>query len=88
MGGSGRALSAAHAVAPGLVDRIFGERATRNHFVEGESAADTDGNVFEPTVGWEQASGDWPTAERRRSVAVIPVLAAAAAALAIVRRRA
>jgi NAD(P)-dependent dehydrogenase (short-subunit alcohol dehydrogenase family) len=88
VGPSGRALVLAHALAPGLVDRVFGARATRNQFDGDEKAGDTDGNVLEPDPGWRSTSGDWPTVSRTRPVMLVPLVAAAAAALAVAHRRA
>ena len=88
VGASGVALVAARVLAPPIVDRIFGARAQRNHFVDGECAEPTSGNVFEPDPGWASASGDWPTVQpsRRRAVA-FPLVAAAVAGVAVRARR-
>ena len=87
VGASGLALVAARVLAPPIVDRIFGARAQRNHFVDGQSAEPTRGNVFEPDPGWQTASGDWPTVQRTPRAAVLPVLAAAVGGLAVLARR-
>jgi NAD(P)-dependent dehydrogenase (short-subunit alcohol dehydrogenase family) len=87
VGGSGRALAALRAITPPIVDRIFGERAQRNHFVDGETAEPTRGNVFEPDTGWASASGNWPTVSRTRRALVLPLVAAAAAGVVAKVRR-
>jgi NAD(P)-dependent dehydrogenase (short-subunit alcohol dehydrogenase family) len=87
VGTSGRALVLAHAIAPLLTDHVFGIRASRNQFVPGTHADRTDGNVFVPDPGWTTTSGGWPTVDRRRSVVAAPLLAGAAAALALARAR-
>jgi NAD(P)-dependent dehydrogenase (short-subunit alcohol dehydrogenase family) len=87
VGGSGKALVAVRELAAPLVDRVFGERAQRNHFVDGERADPTRGNVFEPDTGWKTASGDWPTVKRTRQALVLPLVAATVAGLAVHARR-
>jgi NAD(P)-dependent dehydrogenase (short-subunit alcohol dehydrogenase family) len=89
VGASGIALVAARVLAPPIVDRIFGARAPRNHFVDGDRAEPTNGNVFEPDAGWTTESGDWPTVHRksRRAIA-LPLAAATVAGLAVRARRA
>jgi NAD(P)-dependent dehydrogenase (short-subunit alcohol dehydrogenase family) len=87
VGGSGRALAAVRAITPPIIDRIFGERAQRNQFVDGEPAEPTRGNVFEPDSGWRTASGDWPTVSRRRRALALPLVAAAAAGVALKARK-
>jgi short-subunit dehydrogenase len=85
VGASGRALVAARTIAPLLVDRIFGIRATRNQFVRGQAAENTDGNVFTPDPGWRSASGGWPTVSGERSWLAVPLLVGAAATVGVVR---
>ena len=75
-------------LAPPLVDRIFGARAQRNHFVDDLAAPPTRGNVFAPDPGWRTASGDWPTVERSRARLMLPLAAAVATGLALRLRRA
>ncbi|MDX6569895.1 MAG: hypothetical protein QOH15_2473 [Gaiellales bacterium] len=87
VGGSGKALVAVRHVAAPLVDRVFGARAQRNHFVDGESAAATLGNVFEPDRAWTTASGDWPTVSRTRQAVVLPLVAATVAGIAVRARQ-
>jgi short-subunit dehydrogenase len=87
VGASGVALVAARVLAPPLVDRIFGKRAQRNHFVDGESADPTRGNVFQPDPAWTSASGDWPTVQRKRRTLALPLAAATAAAVVVLARR-
>jgi NAD(P)-dependent dehydrogenase (short-subunit alcohol dehydrogenase family) len=85
VGRSGRALVLAHGIAPGLGDRIFGARATRNQFDGDRAAAATDGNVLEPDPGWRSASGDWPTVHHSHVALLAPLMAAAFGVLAIRR---
>lgn len=88
IGPSGYGLVLARALAPVLVDRIFGKRASKNQFDGDRKAPQTDGNVFEPDPGWQQASGNWPTVDRKRPAIALPLLAAAAGAIALRRRHA
>lgn len=81
VGRSGTALELAHALAPALIDRIFGARATRNQFAGDAPAPSTSGNVFEPDPVWTSASGDWPTVHRGRRPIALSLAAVAAAAL-------
>ncbi len=63
VGASGLALVAARVLAPPLVDRIFGARAQRNHFVDDLAAPPTRGNVFAP--GSRLAHGERRLADGR-----------------------
>jgi short-subunit dehydrogenase len=87
VGASGVALVAARVLAPPLVDRIFGTRAQHNHFVDGERADPTSGNVFQADTEWNTASGDWPTVKRNPRTLALPLAAATAAAVAVLARR-
>jgi NAD(P)-dependent dehydrogenase (short-subunit alcohol dehydrogenase family) len=85
VGRSGRALVLAHGLAPGLADRIFGARATRNQFDGDRPAETTAGNVLEPDPGWASASGDWPTVHRSHVTLLAPLMAAAFGVVALRR---
>jgi NAD(P)-dependent dehydrogenase (short-subunit alcohol dehydrogenase family) len=87
VGGAGKALVAARDLAAPLVDRVFGVRAQRNHFVDGERAEPTTGNVFEPDPDWKTASGDWPTVTRARQAVLFPLVMATAAGIAVLARQ-
>jgi NAD(P)-dependent dehydrogenase (short-subunit alcohol dehydrogenase family) len=88
IGQSGKALELAHVLAPGLVDRIFGSRATRNQFAGDQPAEATTGNVFDPDPAWTTASGNWPTVNRKRRALVLPLAAAVTATAVLATRRA
>ena len=87
IGGSGKLLSGAHALAPNVVDRVFSARMPSNHFASGK-ADRTDGNLFTSDEQWAQSSGDWPHTSPRRARVIAGVAAAAtlAAAAAVLTR--
>ena len=85
LGSSGKKISAAHAVLPAVVDRIFAKRTLRDQFAD-HPAADTPGNAFEPDPGWKSESGDWPVQKPHRAALLVPLLGAVAA-VAVARRK-
>ncbi len=86
LGSSGKKVSAARAVLPAIVDRVFAKRTMRDQFVADRPAAHTPGNAFEPDPGWKSESGDWPVHSSHRAALLVPLLAGVAA-LAVARRR-
>ena len=58
IGRSGILISAAHALAPSAVDRIFASRVPSNQFT-GEAAPPTAGNLFESSLEWVSEDGEW-----------------------------
>lgn len=86
LGSSGKKVSAAHAVLPAVVDRIFAKRTLRDQFVADRPADDTPGNAFEPDSGWKSESGDWPVQKSHRAAVLVPLLAGVAA-VAVAGRR-
>jgi NAD(P)-dependent dehydrogenase (short-subunit alcohol dehydrogenase family) len=85
LGRSGKKVSAAHAVLPAVVDRIFAKRTMRDQF-DDRPAAETPGNAFEPDPGWKSESGDWPVGTSHRAAVLVPLLAGLAATVAVRRR--
>ena len=86
LGSSGKKVSAARAVMPALVDRVFAKRTMRDQFVGDRTAEDTPGNAFEPDPGWKSESGDWPVQSSHRAAVLVPLLAGVAA-VAVARRK-
>ncbi|HEY3613468.1 MAG TPA: SDR family NAD(P)-dependent oxidoreductase [Gaiellales bacterium] len=59
VGRAGKALVAVRHLAPGLVDRIFAQRAVDDQFDGDAPAEHTDGNLFEPEPRWDTLTGGW-----------------------------
>lgn len=60
VGGAGRPLAVLHALAPAVFERVNARYVDRGHFVAGEPAKPTSGNLFRPAPGSTGASqGGW-----------------------------
>ena len=90
VGTAGKAGLAIHAVAPGLVERIFPGHVEKTHFQE-RSAAPSAGNLFEPLHEYESVGGGWrverPARSRTRLFAVVAATLTLAAGLLLVNAR-
>jgi short-subunit dehydrogenase len=81
VGTAGKLGLMAHAIAPGVVERVFRQRVDKQHFQE-RAAPPHKGNLFEPLYQYETVSGGW-RARRDGHSSAGKLLGAAALALGV-----
>ncbi len=62
-GTSGRIASAAHSLAPGLVEKLAAHKVEKEHFMD-KFAEPGEGNLFNPMPQYSSISGGWQARER------------------------
>jgi NAD(P)-dependent dehydrogenase (short-subunit alcohol dehydrogenase family) len=66
VGNAGRMMAALRTIAPPLGEKMMARQVETDHFQNGQPAARTDGNLFEPTADRHGARGGWLVREHPR----------------------